>query len=71
MVVQIQYWNNALGLACTRYFDSQYMLRPNANNLEEALENSLINLNMARMIHLSMDGPNTYWAVFEKIQQNR
>ena len=71
MVVQIQYWNNALGLAWTRYFDSQYMLRPNANNLVEALENSLINLNMARMIHLSMDGPNTYWAVFEKIQQNR
>ena len=25
---------------------------------------------MAKMIHLSMDAPNTNWAVFEKIQQN-
>ena len=40
------------------------------NNLVETLENSLINLNMARIIHLSMDRPNTNWAVFEKIQQN-
>ena len=46
------------------------MLRLNANNLAEELENSLINLNIARMIHLSKDGPNTNWAVFEKIQQN-
>ena len=46
------------------------MLRPDANNLVGALENSQINLNMARMIHRSMDGPNTNWAVFEKMQQN-
>lgn len=52
------------------YFDSQYIFRPNVNNLVETLENSLINLNMARMIHLSMDRPNTNWAFFEKIQQN-
>ena len=46
------------------------MLRPNGSNLVEELENSLVNLYMARMIHLSMDGPNTNWAVFEKMQQN-
>ena len=50
MDVQIRYWNIALGLACTRYFDSQYMLIPNANNSVEVPENSPINLNIARMI---------------------
>ena len=70
MDAQIRYWKNALSLACTIYFDSQNMLRLNANNLAEELENSLINLNIARMIHLSKDGPNTNWAVIEKIQQN-
>lgn len=38
MDVQVQYWNNAFVLACTRYFDSQHMLRPNANDLVEALK---------------------------------
>ena len=38
MDVQVQYWNNAFVLACTRYFDSQHMLRPNANNLVKALK---------------------------------
>ena len=61
MDVQIRYWNDAISLAFTRYFDWQYMLRFNANNFVQALENSLINVNMARMIHLSIDGPNLNW----------
>ena len=38
--VQTRYCNKTLGLAGTRYFDLQYMLRPNANSLVKALENS-------------------------------
>lgn len=71
MDIQIRFWNNSSNLACTRYLDSQYLHRPNADNLVKALNDSLVNLDTTRMIHLSMDGPNTNWKVLKSIQNSR
>ena len=71
MHLHIRYWNNALGIAYHIYFHLYFMFRTNANNLVEALETSLININMTSMTHLSIDGQNTNWAAFEKIHQTR
>ena len=44
---------------------------PNTTNLVKALDDTLEDLDLLRMIHLSMDGPNTNWAVLSMIQNNR
>ena len=71
MDIQIRYWDETSNLACTRYFDSEFMYRPNANNLFDALNNGLKDFHLNRMIHLSMDGPNTNWLVLNLFQKDR
>lgn len=71
MDIQIRYWDETSNVACTRYFDSQFMYRPNANNLFDALTNGLKDFDMNRMIHLSMDGPSTNWLVLKLFQKDR
>ena len=71
MDIQIRFWNNSSNLACTSYLDSQYLHRPNADNLVKALSDSLVNLDTTCMIHLSMDGPNTNWKILKPIQNRR
>ena len=59
MDVQVRYWNEAAKQVNTRFFDSQFLKRPNAKNLFDCLMSSLKNLLPERILRLSMDGPNT------------
>ena len=49
------------------HFDSQSLRLPNAENLSDAVKSSITNLENRKMSHLSMDSPNTKWAVLESI----
>ena len=57
MDVHIRFWKD--GLVQTRYFDSQFMLRGNQENICDAICKSIQELDRSKMNHLSMDGPNT------------
>ena len=63
MDIVIRYFNDGSGLVETRYFDSAFLKRPNAANLQECLLNKLSSLEQSKMLQLSMDGPNVNWDV--------
>ena len=65
MDVGIHFWNEVTGMAETRYFDSQFMLRPNADTLLAKLEDSVAMLDKSKFLQLSMDGPNVNWNVLD------
>ena len=67
MDVNIRYWNDKRNIAETAYLDSQFLLRPNAENLKSELIESMSNLDMAKFLQLSMDGPNTNWNVLDLV----
>ena len=71
MDLLVRYWSEDAGKVCTRYMDSRFLKRPNAQNLVDALLNAIKPLTPQRLVQLSMDGPNTNWNVFELLTQNR
>ena len=71
MDVQVRYWNEAAKEVNTRFFDSQFLKRPNAKNLFDCLTSSLKNLLLERLLQLSMDGPNTNWSVLKLLHKDR
>lgn len=71
MDIQIRFWNESTGLAETRYLDSKFLKRPNAENLTTELNNALGELPTKNMLQLSMDGPRTNWNVLELLNNQR
>ena len=69
MDMQIRLWKD--GLVCTRYFDSQFMLQGNKENICDAILKRTQEFDQSKMNHLSMDGPNTNWAVLNLLQAKR
>ena len=67
MDVNTRYWNDKRNIAETAYLDSQFLLWPNAENLKSELIESMSNLDMAKFLQLSMDGPNTNWNVLDLV----
>ena len=58
-------------LSKTRYLDSQFVLRPNVNNLFVALQAGINVLPTSNLIQSSMDGPSTNWVVLKKLIDQR
>ena len=52
-------------------FDSQFLLRPSANNLLESLVTAIKDLSQKKLIQLFMDGPSTNWFVLVKLSLQR
>ena len=71
MDLQIRYWNNTQNMVLTRYLDSSFLQRANANNLFDALISSLKDLDPKRLGQLSMDGPSTNWNVLQLLHNDR
>ena len=71
MDVQVRYWNEAAKQVNTRFFDSQFLKRPNVTNLFDCLTSSLKNLLLERLLQSSMDGPNTNWSVLKLLHEDR
>ena len=71
MDLNIRYWDDEKGLVVTRYFGSQFLRRPNAENLFKHLLESMKLLSPKWLIQLSMDGPNTNWEVLRLLDEHR
>ena len=71
MDIQLRFWSDSDGLVKTRYYDSQFLSRPNAENLASSLSESLTGISMQKMHYLAMDGPYVNWNVFELLNAER
>ena len=71
MDIHIRFWSDETKKIETRYWDSQFQYRGNADQLVDSLTTSLAPLQVEKRHHLSMDGPNVNWCVFSKIQSLR
>ena len=67
MDIQVHFWDDNSVQAKTRYFDSQFLLSPNANNLLESLTTEIKDLSQETLIQFFMDGPSSNWSVFYKL----
>ena len=53
----------------SRYFNSKFFLRANADNISNGIVEVIVELQFSKCIHLSMDGPSTNWSVMEKVME--
>ena len=60
-------WNNEKNIVETSYVTSQFLLRPNAPNLIDAIIESIPE---SKFLHVAMDGPSTNWNVLEMIDNH-
>ena len=71
MDISIRFWDDIADETVTRYFDSRYFKRPNANNILEELMKATTNLPTKSLSMLSMDGPNINCSVHETLKNIR
>ena len=71
MDISFRFWDDIAGEAVTRYFDSRFFKRPNADSILEELLKATTNLPTKSLSMLSMDGPNTNWSVHGKLKNIR
>ena len=70
MDVNIRYWNDETNIAETSYLDSKFLWQRNAENLKCELVASILGLDLAKFLQLSMDGPNTNWNVLNLVNSH-
>ena len=68
MDISIRFWDDIAGEAVTRYFNSRFFKRPNADNILEELLKATTNLPTKSLSILSMDGPNTNFLLHAKLK---
>ena len=71
MDVQVRYWDAQRGIAVSRYIVSKFLKNPNAKNLTDMLLGAVEDLDSARQVALSMDGPNVNWSVVNLLNDDR
>ena len=71
MDVQVRFWNDKAGEVQTRYLESKFFKRPNADKILDELLKATDVLPSEPMVMLSMDGPNTNWKVLDKLKSHR
>ena len=67
MYVNIRYWDSTERKVRTRYFASQVLEKPNADNLLHRINVSTAKLKEDSFLHLAIDGPNINWDVLNKL----
>ena len=71
MDIQVRFWDDNAGMAVSRYLDSKFLKNPNAENQLDCLLEATEALEGAKLIHLSMDGPNVNWKVLNLLNEDR
>ena len=66
MDIQNRYWSDEDCKVQTKY-DSKFLKRANSDTICDALLQTLNSFDEAKMLMLSVDGPTTNWAVFDKL----
>ena len=67
MDIRICYWDYKEQMVKTCYFDSQFLERPNADNLLDSIKLSTERLRNESLLNLAMDGPNVSWEILTKL----
>ena len=67
MDFSIRYWDDKEQIVKAPYFDSQFLDRPNADNLLDSIKLSTERLRNESLLQLAMDGPNVNWEVLTKL----
>lgn len=70
MDVTLRFWNKKKGQVETKYCDSQFLTRSNADNLYSSLETSIKGLDKAELLQLAMGEPNVIWNVQNILDHN-
>ena len=65
--IHLRFWNSG-GVVKSRYFNSKMLGHSTSDDLLEAINSCRESVNFQNLVHLSMDGPNVNWAVFNKLQ---
>ena len=71
MNVGIRFWNDCTKLVETHCYDSQFLHRPNADELFQSLLLSSQKLDEEKVLQLAVDEPNVNWKVLEKLDNHR
>ena len=71
MDANIRYWDSQRNIAQSTYYDSKFLLRPNADNLTEEIFSAITDLDRSKFLHLAMDGPNTNWLVLDNVDDRQ
>ena len=71
MDVAIRFWNNSKKQAETWYLTSEFLHRPNAENLVNSLSSALKHLDQQNLLQLSMDGASINWNVLDIVSEKR
>ena len=66
-MVNTRFQNNETNILETQYFHSQFLERPNADNLFQNIKYSTSGLNEANFLQRAMDGPNVNWLALNKL----
>lgn len=69
--VILRFWDANDNMVKTRYFDSQFLRRPNAENLINKLNSSTEEISKNHLIQISMDGPSVNWKLWELLASER
>ena len=67
MDLNIRFFNNTTNMVVTRYLDSKFLERPNADNLFTCIHESISGLSKSKFFQLSMNGPSLNWIVLDKL----
>jgi hypothetical protein len=65
----VRYFKN--GQVRSRYFTSSFLGHTRAEDLKKQFEEATSDLNMKKLVQLSMDGPNVNWKLYNNINEER
>ena len=67
----IKFWNESTKTVETRYFGSEFLKYSNAKALKQSFDKALNDLDVKKMVQISMDGPNVNWAMLRDLKLQR
>ena len=66
MDINVRFWKECRNIVKTRYCDSKFLDRPNAENLSESIRDASNGFTTRNFLELAMDGPCVNWKVLKK-----
>ena len=71
MDIHVRYWDETKNQVSTRYFGSQFMGHASADDMLKHFDLAVLqsNLDMKKMVHIGMDGPNVNWKFFQSVSE--
>ena len=66
MDLHVRFWNESRNIVDTRYYDSKFLEKTNAENLFQSVKDASNGLRREKVLQLAMDGPNVNWEVLKR-----